>query len=154
MWYSEPVTVQISSSCRPVFSCLSNAVLLPAPIPEEKTLFYLWSSSADTICSVSLLMPRKMTAPSPLFRRQITAQGAPVKQKIPNHIRLIPSVVTGSVLVQLKFAAAEIPRPVLLQWLCKFPTKKTLLLSLHWGEQKKKTAEESLKAVTRCKRLL
>lgn len=71
----ELVAAQISSSCRPVFSCLFNAVLLPAPHPRGKTLFYLWSPSADTICTVSLLMPCKMTAPSPLFHCQITSTG-------------------------------------------------------------------------------
>lgn len=44
-----------------------------------------------------------------------SARGAAaIKQKIPNHIQLIPSAMTASVLVQLKFAAAETPRAVLL----------------------------------------
>lgn len=55
------------------------------PTPEEKTPFYLWSRCADTICSVSLLMPCKMTSPSPLFHCQITVQGAHKAENTKSH---------------------------------------------------------------------
>lgn len=63
--------------------CLSPCIFLPrlrwlitiSRSQRKKTPFYLWSLHVDTICSVSLLMPCKMTAPSPLFHCQITVQG-------------------------------------------------------------------------------
>ena len=62
--------------------CLSRCISLPrlhwlitiSLSQRKKTPLYLWSLRVDTICSVSLLMPCKMTAPSPLFHCQITVQ--------------------------------------------------------------------------------
>lgn len=120
-----------------VFSCLSNAVLLLTSHPRGKDPFlpvisqcwhYLHTVSADVMQNDS----PKSSVPLP-----DNSAGAAIKQKIPNHILLIPLVGTASVLAHLKSAAAEIPRVVLLQRLCKF-AGKTLLLSLPRDEQSKR----------------
>lgn len=48
------VTVQISSGCRPVFSCLSDAVLLPSPHPRGKDPFSTCALPALTLSAQCL----------------------------------------------------------------------------------------------------
>lgn len=102
--------------------------------------FCPWSpDSADSICSVSLLMPCKMTIPNPLFLCQIKVQRGERKkgQKAPNHILLTPLVLTAPVWVHLKSTAAEIPRVVALWCLCKVARKLFYCVCITGGEQRK-----------------
>lgn len=76
--------MQISSGCWPVFSCLSDAVLLPYPHPRGKDPFLpVISLRWHNLLSVSADVT--MTSPSPLFHCQITVQGAHKAENTKSH---------------------------------------------------------------------